>query len=63
MLKRCLAQPMASLDLELYKPYFIFEHGVVRTEALASASTLAFVHELRSGDGKENHGIVVERYL
>ena len=53
VLKRCLAQPMTSLDLELYKPYFIFEHGVVRTEALASASTLAFVHELRSRDGKE----------
>jgi hypothetical protein len=63
VLKRCLAQPMTALDLELYKPHFIFEHGVVRTEALASPSALAFVHELRSGDGKERHGVVVERYL
>jgi hypothetical protein len=63
VLKRCLAQPMTALDLELYKPYFIFEHGVVRTEALATPSALDFVHELRSGDGRERHGVVVERYL
>jgi acyl-CoA thioesterase FadM len=62
-LKRCLAQPLTALDVELYKPYFIFEHGVVRTQALASPSALAFIHELRSGDGKDKHGIVVERYL
>jgi hypothetical protein len=63
VLKRCLAQPLTALDVELYKPYFIFEHGVVRTQALASSSALAFIHELRSGDGRDKHGIVVERYL
>jgi hypothetical protein len=62
VLKRCLAQPMTALDVELYKPYFIFDHGVVETEALAAPSELAFVHELRSGDRREQHGVVVERY-
>jgi hypothetical protein len=62
-LKRCLAEPMTALDLELYKPFYIFEHGVVRTQALASPSALAFVHQLCSGDGRQQHGVVVERYL
>jgi acyl-CoA thioesterase FadM len=62
VLKRCLAQPMTGLDLELHRPFFVFEQGLVRTEALASRSELAFVHELRSADGRERHGVVVERY-
>jgi hypothetical protein len=62
-LKRCLAQPLAAIDCELYRPYFVFEPGLVRTRALAFRSELTFVHELRSSDGGEKHGVVVERYI
>jgi hypothetical protein len=61
-LKRCLSSPLTAIDVELYRPYFIFEPGLIKTRAVTIASQLAFLHALRSGEGSEKHGIVVERY-
>lgn len=71
-LKRSLAEPLRALDIELYRPYFIFDRGRVHTRAFGSADRLAFLHELRAGDGRAGdggagdggarHGVVVERY-
>lgn len=61
-LKRCLAEPMTALDMELYRPYFVFDRAVVSTSARGGGSTLAFVHELHSTSEGGPHGVVVEQY-
>jgi hypothetical protein len=77
-LGRALAQGLRSVDIELSRPYFAFDHGVIRTRAFGlesgeagraaqgesnANSRLQFWHQLGATlPGAQAHAIVLERY-
>jgi len=58
-----LAQPLAELHVDLAKPCFVFDDGVVDTQALWAGDRLSFVHRLLSErHGEEQlHATVIEQ--
>jgi len=58
-----LAMPVAEFHVELTRPYFVFDQGVVDTQAYAVNGTIFFVHRLLSEQrGEEQlHATVIER--
>jgi len=57
-LTRGLAEPVTAIDIELSRPFYVFDHGVVATAAYEGA----FVHRLCADGQEEPHGVVVERF-
>jgi hypothetical protein len=58
-----LARPLRSIDVELARPYYSFDRGVTRTQVVAVADQLTWVHHLGATlPGAQVHGVVVERY-
>lgn len=62
-LRQCLSQPLRSFNVELNRPYFVFESGQVKTQAFLVQDRLTFVHQLFSVEGAgEIYGTIVEEY-
>ena len=62
-LRRCLSQPLRSFNVELNRPYFVFESGQVRSEAFLVEDRLTFMHQLFSQEGSgDAYGTIVEEY-
>jgi hypothetical protein len=56
-----LARPLSRFEMELRRPYFWFQAGVVDTTAYVHEGRLSFVHRLRSQvPGEELHGVAIE---
>lgn len=53
-----LAEPVTAIDIELSRPFFVFDDGVVAT----AAHDGAFVHRLRAEGQEESYGVIVERF-
>lgn len=62
-LRQSLNQPLRKFNVELNRPYFVFESGQVKTEAYMVQDRLAFIHQLHSAeDTNEVYGTIVEEY-
>ena len=63
LLRQCLNRPRRQINIELSRPYFIYESGLVASKIYQQQDRPALVHQLLSGrfDG-EVHGTVVEQY-
>lgn len=63
LLLDALSNPVKEYHVELSKPYFVMDTGVVRTQAFQESGSLSFVHRLMGPgqDGLDVHAIVVEK--
>lgn len=58
-----LARPLRRFEMELRRPFFWFQPGVVDTTAYELDGRVAFVHRLRSPvPGEELHGVAIEQF-
>lgn len=58
-----LARPLVRFEMELRRPFFWFQPGLVDTIAYQHEGRVAFVHQLRSPvPGEELHGVAIERF-
>ncbi|MCG8420804.1 MAG: hypothetical protein MJE77_23020 [Proteobacteria bacterium] len=63
VLRHGLSKPLRSIDVELQRPYFVFDSGRVDTETYDVDGRLAMIHKLCSSQpGGQLHGTVVERF-
>ncbi|MEG3436441.1 hypothetical protein V0288_04860 [Pannus brasiliensis CCIBt3594] len=62
-LKAGLSHPLQQFDIELHRPYFLFDEGVVDTKAYFWNGQLVFIHRLLGyGTGTEEvHATAIER--
>jgi hypothetical protein len=58
-----LTQPVEEFHVDLQKPYFVLDHGIVDTTAHLYDGSVYFVHRLLSGedDAQSLHAIVIEK--
>jgi hypothetical protein len=62
VLLQALAEPVREFHVELSKPYFVLDRGVVETHAYLWTGQLTFVHRLLNPDAPESqvHATVIE---
>lgn len=62
-LRRALSHPLQRYDMELYRPFFVYDLGCVQTTAYQWQEKLAFIHRLYSEHSRhEVHGLIVEQF-
>ncbi len=62
-MRQCLSQPLRRFNVELNRPYFVFESGQVKTQAYLLQGRLTFVHQLFSAEGTDEvYGTIIEEY-
>ena len=63
LLRQGIGEPLRGLEVELSRPYFWLEEGVVETSAYRLNDRLAMVHRLSSNlPGGDQHGIALELF-
>jgi len=61
LLRQAFGEPLRRLEIELSRPYFWLEDGLVETSAYRLNDRLAMIHRLSSNlPGGDQHGIAVE---
>ena len=62
-LRRALSHPLQRYEMELYRPFFVYDLGCVQTAAYQWQEKLAFIHRLYSEHSRhEVHGLIVEQF-
>jgi len=63
LLRQGIGEPLRRLEVELSRPYFWLEEGVIETSAYRLNDRLAMVHRLSSNlPGGDQHGIALELF-
>jgi len=63
LLRQGFGEPLRRLEIELSRPYFWLEEGLVETSAYRLKDRLAMVHRLSSNlPGGDQHGIAIELF-
>ena len=61
-LRNCLTQSLQRVNIELSRPYFLFDSGVVETRAYLLDEEIFLIHRLQPPEGQGKlHGIAVEQ--